>query len=146
VCVHAKWYSSRKIWPLVQNKLSPDDPNSKEYWIERTNKLFQCRAVDLTSSFDYSLAISQNGICPVCQQSLLEGGRLQRHHILPTSKGGKNTLGNIVLIHAHCHSHIHYGGEFDAWFETLSNYKYQLSSKKETFNWEPSILDTYEDV
>lgn len=145
VCVYAKWYSSGKIWPPVQNKLSPDDPNAKEYWIERTNKMFQCRAVDLTSSFDYSLAISQSGFCPVCQQSLLEGGKLQRHHIWPTSKGGKNNLGNLLLIHAHCHSHIHYGGEFETWSEKLREYKSQLSSKKVTFNWEPSKLDTFDD-
>lgn len=65
---------------------------------------------------------------------------------MPTSKGGKNTLSNRVLIHAHCHSHIHYGGKFDAWFNILSEYKTSLSTKKETFNWEPSKIDNIEDV
>ena len=146
VCVYAKWYSSHRNWPPVQNKLSPDDPDAKGYWLERANKLFICRVVDLTSSFDYSLAISQKGICPVCQESLLEGGRIQRHHIIPTSQGGKNTLGNLVLIHAHCHSHIHYGGEFSVWVNRLSEYKSQVFPKKETFNWEPTSLDNIEDI
>lgn len=146
VCYHAKWYSSRRIWPPVQNKLSPDDPSTKEYWDKRINNLFTCKSVDLTSSFDYSLATSQNGMCPVCEQSLLEGSKLHRHHIVPTSEGGKNSLGNLVLIHLHCHHHIHYGGVFDFWLETLGAYKTQLSSKKETFKWVPSGLNSFDDI
>lgn len=31
------------------------------------------------------------------------------------SKGGRNTFGNLVIVHEQCHYSMHYGGKYDEW-------------------------------
>ena len=40
-------------------------------------------------------------ICPICDRAL--GVRREKHHVIPKSKGGKET----VLVHPICHRKIH---------------------------------------
>lgn len=40
-------------------------------------------------------------ICPLCERLL--GGKSEKHHVIPKSKGGKET----VLVHPICHRKIH---------------------------------------
>ena len=44
---------------------------------------------------------------PHCQTCSLETHDLYRHHIVPTSKGGLQTSGNMVKICGTCHGKIH---------------------------------------
>ena len=46
--------------------------------------------------------ISEN-ICPLCSRELAEPSN--RHHLIPKSKGGKNTP--AILLHKICHDKIH---------------------------------------
>jgi hypothetical protein len=44
-----------------------------------------------------------NDICPLCERQMAEP--CNRHHLLPLSKGGKNTP--TILLHKICHDKIH---------------------------------------
>jgi RNA-directed DNA polymerase len=104
---------------------SPDDGNFK-YWKKRENEKFASKNVDLQSNFDRHLADTQSLICPVCDQSLLSGEfQLHRHHIIPTSQSGKNTAGNLLLLHLPCHNSVHYGSNPDKWIPVLQDFKEQ---------------------
>jgi RNA-directed DNA polymerase len=131
VCIIPRWYSSKRKWPPVVGSYCPDDPNPviQKYFVDRRKSLHASRVVDLLSNYDYSLALSQNHICPICDQSLYNDEYLQRHHIIPISLGGPDTLNNLVLVHTHCHHHIHYGNDKEKWIDTLSQYKSKLSTK-----------------
>ena len=42
-----------------------------------------------------------------CRWCGVHGGRLDAHHVLRRSQGGKDTLDNLVSVHRICHSFIH---------------------------------------
>src|ERR1700712_979275 len=46
---------------------------------------------------------NDNEICPLCGRELAEPAN--RHHLVPISKGGKNTP--TILLHKICHDKIH---------------------------------------
>lgn len=43
------------------------------------------------------------GTCPLCGRELVDGPSVDRHHLVPRSLGGKDT----ILIHKICHQKIH---------------------------------------
>ena len=43
------------------------------------------------------------GICPICNRMMIEGPSVDKHHFVPKSEGGVDT----VFIHRVCHSKIH---------------------------------------
>jgi RNA-directed DNA polymerase len=129
VCFKPIWYSTKRVWPPVVGSYSPDNPKLVEYWKDRDIKIFNSKVVDLNTRFDYSLAESQQHVCPVCGESLYNDEVLHRHHIIPTSQGGENKLKNIVLVHIQCHHSIHYGDNFDEWSNELSLFKNSLPTK-----------------
>lgn len=63
--------------------------------------------------------------CPVCEQSLIDGESIHRHHIIATSDGGSNKYSNLVILHRHCHMHVHYGTSKskEEWHEIFKQYK-----------------------
>lgn len=87
---------------MVIGKSSPDDPELKEYWAERN----KAKTKELLPSYQ-KIAKKQSGVCPVCNQSLLNEEILHCHHIIPRSQGGKNTYANLQLVHLYCHQQIH---------------------------------------
>jgi RNA-directed DNA polymerase len=52
----------------------------------------------------------QNGICPVCQQSITQLTGWHNHHIVWRSKGGADGAANRVLLHPNCHRQVHSHG------------------------------------
>ena len=48
-------------------------------------------------------AIEATGLCPLCERELVEP--MNRHHLLPLSKGGKGTP--TLIMHKICHSKVH---------------------------------------
>jgi hypothetical protein len=44
-----------------------------------------------------------DGMCPLCERELVEP--MNRHHLLPLSKGGKGTP--TLIMHKICHSKVH---------------------------------------
>lgn len=43
------------------------------------------------------------GDCPICLRPMLAGGPVDRHHLLPKSRGGNEA----TLVHRICHRQIH---------------------------------------
>ena len=42
-------------------------------------------------------------LCPLCQRQLIPGPSVDKHHLVPNSKKGKET----VTLHKICHSKLH---------------------------------------
>jgi RNA-directed DNA polymerase len=49
----------------------------------------------------------QNGICPVCKDTITEVTGWHNHHIIWRSLGGTDRLENRVLLHPNCHHQVH---------------------------------------
>lgn len=50
----------------------------------------------------------QKGLCPVCEQPLLDYTMLEVHHVKPRKLGGTDSLRNLLLLHKLCHHQITY--------------------------------------
>jgi RNA-directed DNA polymerase len=88
---------------LVKGTTSMDDPTLKQYWQHRQ----KAQAKTMKPSRQ-RLAKRQNGKCPVCGESLLNGEEIQLHHKQPKAQGGQDTLENLVLLHLFCHQQVHH--------------------------------------
>jgi RNA-directed DNA polymerase len=88
---------------IVKYDASLDDPTLKEYW-ERRN---QRKSHTFLTFRLRELARRQKGKCSECRDSLHNGEEIDIHHIIPKSKGGKDILTNLTLIHLYCHKKIH---------------------------------------
>jgi len=87
----------------IKGEANPYDPKWHEYLTNRTMKL---RKRNTRSKQDH-LWIGQNGTCPVCQTQLDNGEELHTHHLKQKSKGGKDNVNNLVLLHSVCHRQVH---------------------------------------
>src|SRR6266567_1638256 len=87
---------------LVKGTASPDDPALKDYWHKRN----AMQVKNLPASRQ-KIAKKQNGICPVCKNTLFNDEELHVHHKKPKAEGGKDNYGNLVLVHFFCHQQIH---------------------------------------
>ena len=92
---------------LVTQRNSPDDPSLIEYWEKRQKKRNKSEAEKLSKKQEY-IAWKQGYKCPTCGQSLFNDEPLNLHHIIPKSKGGKDTKDNLVWLHLYCHHKTHY--------------------------------------
>lgn len=43
------------------------------------------------------------GMCPICDREMWQGESVNKHHFVPKSEGGKETM----FVHRVCHSKIH---------------------------------------
>jgi RNA-directed DNA polymerase len=48
----------------------------------------------------------QEGICPVCDDNLMDGEPIEIHHILQKKYGGSDELTNLKLLHKICHQSV----------------------------------------
>ncbi len=87
---------------LVQGSASRDDPALKEYWAKRDTAGAKALSPKLRK-----IARRQGYGCEICGESLFNEEELHRHHIVPRSRGGKDTSDNLVLRHLFCHGQIH---------------------------------------
>lgn len=53
------------------------------------------------------LWMDQGGKCPACKLPITEETEWDRHHLFPRSKGGKDIISNLVLLHPYCHDEVH---------------------------------------
>lgn len=86
---------------MVKGKSSPDDPELREYW-EKRNKAGKVKYPSYLK-----VANNQKHKCPICRESLYNGESLHIHHRIPKAQGGKDTYGNLVLLHFYCHQQVH---------------------------------------
>ena len=80
----------------VKGNRSPYD-GDLIYWSSRMGKHPEMPAQKA------SLLKKQKGCCAYCGLRFRDGDLLETDHIIPTSKGGKNTKDNKQLLHRHCH-------------------------------------------
>jgi RNA-directed DNA polymerase len=73
------------------------------YFKQRSQDLAQLRM----SRREAQLLRQQNGYCPMCKGILQVGDETNLHHIQPKLLGGRNDIGNLMLVHANCHQSYH---------------------------------------
>ena len=89
----------------VKGGVSPDDPTLTKYWTERNARYGKTYFVP--GSKLYRVAESQKWSCPVCQGMLFSGEGIHIHHVKRVADGGKEEKGNLQILHAECHRHLH---------------------------------------
>jgi len=80
----------------VKGSLSPFD-GKFVYWSSRRGKY------PGTPSSTAKMLKTQKGKCNYCGLYFKEEDLIEKDHIVPTSKGGKDTYNNLQLLHRHCH-------------------------------------------
>jgi 5-methylcytosine-specific restriction endonuclease McrA len=56
-----------------------------------------------SAKFRETIFKKYNHLCPLCQESLHNGEKVELHHIVAVKEGGKYTLTNIQPLHQLCH-------------------------------------------
>jgi RNA-directed DNA polymerase len=59
-----------------------------------------------SAKFRETIFKKYNHLCPICQESLHNGEKVELHHIISVKDGGKYTLANIQPLHQLCHISI----------------------------------------
>jgi len=90
---------------MVKNNMLPDDPLATEYW----NRRDAMKQFDKWGGYESQLKLAkkQYHLCPICRETLYNDEELHVHPILPRAQGGKDTYGNLVIVHDTCHRQIH---------------------------------------
>lgn len=91
----------------VRGSASPDDPTLRAYWTARRTKYG--KTYYITNSKLWRVAERQEWRCPICQDHLFNEERIHIHHDERVTDGGDDTGGNLMLVHAECHKHMHGG-------------------------------------
>lgn len=91
---HAETKISRHT--KVKGSTCPFDGNDI-YWSSRMGKH------PMVSNTVAALLKRQKGKCNLCKLRFKEEDLMEVDHITPKSKGGKNTMDNLQLLHRHCH-------------------------------------------
>jgi RNA-directed DNA polymerase len=86
---------------LVRGTSSPDDPDLREYWRQRSKA-----GAALLRPSDRKIALTQDMQCPVCKESLFNGEEVHKHHRQPRMQGGTDAYRNLVLVHLYCHQQL----------------------------------------
>lgn len=89
----------------VKGSNSPDDPTLTPYWQERSIR--EGKTLLAKGSDDYRLAQRQEWKCRKCGDRLFNGEALNVHHREAVSKGGKDRLDNMEMLHETCHRNEH---------------------------------------
>jgi RNA-directed DNA polymerase len=107
---------------VVRGGASVDDPSLQDYWMNRRRK----QAPPVMDKTSLSLAFRQQGLCPLCEGTLIVGAeyepdnprawiewfetvvkRLHKHLFVYRRDGGGNDVKNLRLVHADCHRQHH---------------------------------------
>lgn len=91
-------------WKKVQRRLQ-----KSQRQIERARARAEKLERILFSSFTSAIWLwyQQNGICPWCGKPITPWSGWSRHHIIPRSQGGSDSLVNLQLLHPECHGELH---------------------------------------
>ena len=89
---------------LIQGDASPDNPELKDYFEQRTK---QSRQIGEYPKAVQRVIQHQQAQCPNCGQSLFNGEDIHIHHHVPRQHGGTNHTSNLVAVHLVCHAQLH---------------------------------------
>lgn len=98
---------------MIKNIALPDDKSFKKYFLKLKEMRYNNSNFFFVNRFSRELAISQNHICPICNEVLYNGEAIEKHHIIPYKDGGKTNFGNLVLLHLPCHRKITFTNEHE---------------------------------
>jgi RNA-directed DNA polymerase len=101
-------YTPIKRHLKVKAEANPYDPTWEPYFEARLG-VKMAESLKGRRSLLY-LWREQNGICPVCKQSITQLTGWHNHHIVWRSKGGSDGGANRVLLHPNCHRQVHSHG------------------------------------
>lgn len=97
---------------MVKHDYSPDNPDLKEYWEKKNNRVSKTTEENINSKFHFGILKKQGFVCPVCGQSLVSTDESRHlHHIIPRKHNGGEDSRNLRVLHASCHRRIHAIGE-----------------------------------
>ena len=101
----------RKIKIIRHKKIkagaNPYDPAWKGYIEEREKEKTKRRLQRRRKEQEVEVYKQQEGTCTVCRRRLALSDGIHLHHIKYRSKGGKDTIGNLMMLHPDCHRQIH---------------------------------------
>jgi len=89
---------------LIKTGVNPFDPADEEYFQKRLGR--EAALSVLLNKRKTVLLKRQSGICPVCEQSLINKVEVEVHHILPKKLGGSDAPTNLLLLHQSCHGQV----------------------------------------
>jgi RNA-directed DNA polymerase len=84
---------------------NPYNPADKDIFDKARKRAI--KQENLLSKLKHKLLVKQGGYCVKCGDIIdLASEKVERHHIVPKAKGGKDTMKNTMLIHKTCHDKI----------------------------------------
>jgi RNA-directed DNA polymerase len=92
----------------VKAEANPYDPEWERYFETRLS-VKMADSLKGRRSLLY-LWREQDGICPVCRQSITQLTGWHRHHLVWRSQGGSDGAANRVWLHPNCHRQVHSQG------------------------------------
>lgn len=90
----------------IKMDANPYDPSDELYFEERMTKQM-ANSAPKRRQVNF-LHQRQQGLCPICKTAINWETGWHRHHILPRSLGGPDTVDNLVLLHPNCHMQLHH--------------------------------------
>lgn len=95
--------------------------------------------------------MTELGNCPLCDKVMVDGPSVDRHHLIPKSKQGKNS----DLCHVVCHRKIHstlpendLASHWNTWdrLRDHSEIKKYIKWVRKQFNRDPEYVDVHRDT
>jgi RNA-directed DNA polymerase len=133
-----RWFPIRDYLVGKMDKL-PDNRFDSEYFSDLEFRRLISKPFNIFKKMDLYLSISQNGLCPICDDLLFNGEKLHIHHIVPHSEGGKYSFSNLVYLHLVCHYKIHFSSNYDDYMHSLLEYKKNHPMPKIKDNYQLSL-------
>ena len=88
----------------VNGKASPMNPDEQAYWIMRRKDRLDRRGY--IGKYNFWLR-KQSYRCALCNRRFNGEDPIDKHHLIPKSKGGTDDSYNIVIVHRWCHKAFH---------------------------------------
>lgn len=119
-----RWFPIRDYLVCKMDKL-PDNRFDFKYYSDLAFRRIRTKPFNIFRKLDKDIALSQYGLCPICNGDLFDSEeKLHLHHILPRKSGGKTTFANLIYLHIVCHQKIHFDKEyFEKYYNMLMVYR-----------------------
>jgi RNA-directed DNA polymerase len=89
----------------IKAEANPYDPEQEQYFEKRIQ--MQMKSSLKGNAKLLGIWTRQAGMCPNCSQWITKETEWHVHHVIPISEGGKDTMGNLRMLHPNCHRQLH---------------------------------------
>ncbi|MGB2255764.1 MAG: group II intron reverse transcriptase/maturase, partial [Spongiibacter marinus] len=90
----------------IKADANPYDPNDELYFEDRLVKQME-RSAPKRRQVNF-LHARQKGLCLLCNTAITRETGWHRHHVVPRTLGGVDTVDNLILLHPNCHQQLHH--------------------------------------